>query len=173
MYLLEHVEIVNLVNLEGESPLYCATLLRDDRKLFDLIREKIHQWKLAMECKLAAVGLVRFTPFHNQSCQNSKWKQAYWRVTRLPVHQNSLKFAVSLDPIKIDTSGLLNLLNRVSQGIRTWFSICPYALRHLVLYVIVKLGTQLSNCDQTNELKIPFVYNHLINKYFYEQIKAC
>ena len=43
MYLLEHVEIVNLVNLEGETPLYCATLLRDDRKLFDLIREKIHQ----------------------------------------------------------------------------------------------------------------------------------
>ena len=33
MYLLEHVEIVNLVNVEGETPLYCATLLRDDRKL--------------------------------------------------------------------------------------------------------------------------------------------
>ena len=31
MYLLEHVEIVNPVNLEGETPLYCATLLRDDR----------------------------------------------------------------------------------------------------------------------------------------------
>ena len=58
MYLLEHVEIVNLVNLEGETPLYCATLLRDDRKLFDLMCEKIHQRKLAVECKLAADRLV-------------------------------------------------------------------------------------------------------------------
>ena len=47
MYLLEHVEIVNLVNLEGETPLYCAILFRDDRKLFDLMCEKIHQRKLA------------------------------------------------------------------------------------------------------------------------------
>ena len=79
MYLLEHVEIFNPVILEGETPLYCAALLRDDRKLFDLIREKIHWRKLAMECKLAAVRLVRSTPsteslnqLHNQSFQNSK-----------------------------------------------------------------------------------------------------
>ena len=77
MYLLEHVEIVNLVNLEGETPLYCATLLRDDRKLFDLMCEKIHQRKLAVECKLAAARLVRATPstkslnqLHNQTFQN-------------------------------------------------------------------------------------------------------
>ena len=31
VYLSEHLEIVNPVNLEGETPLYCATLLRDDR----------------------------------------------------------------------------------------------------------------------------------------------
>ena len=43
MYLLEHVEIVKPVILEGDTPLYCATLLRDDRKLFDLMREKTHQ----------------------------------------------------------------------------------------------------------------------------------
>ena len=61
MYLLEHVEIVNLVNL-GETPLYCATLLRDDRKLLDLMCEKIHQRKLAVECKLATARLVRATP---------------------------------------------------------------------------------------------------------------
>ena len=79
MYLLEHVEIVNPVNLEGETPLYCATLLQDDRKLFDLMREKIHQRKLAVECKLAAARLVRATPstkslnqLHNQTFQNSK-----------------------------------------------------------------------------------------------------
>ena len=58
MYLLEHVEIVNLVNLEGETSLYCAILLQDDRKLFDLMRETIHQQKLAMECKLAAARLA-------------------------------------------------------------------------------------------------------------------
>ena len=40
---LEHVQIVKPVILEGETPLYCATLLRDDRKLFDLMREKTHQ----------------------------------------------------------------------------------------------------------------------------------
>ena len=79
MYLLEHVEIVNPVNLEGETPLYCATLLQDDRKLFDLMREKIHQRKLAVECKLAAASLVRATPsikslnqLDNQTFQNSK-----------------------------------------------------------------------------------------------------
>ena len=45
VYLSEHLEIVNPVNLEGETPLYCATLLRDDRKLFDLMCEKNQQRK--------------------------------------------------------------------------------------------------------------------------------
>ena len=78
MYRLEHVEIVNPVNLEEETPLYCATSLGDDRKLFDLMCEKIHQRKIVMECKLAAARLVRatastasLTQLHNQSFRNS------------------------------------------------------------------------------------------------------
>ena len=92
MYLLEHVEIVNLVNLEGETPLYCATLLRDDRKLFDLMCEKIHQRKLAVECKLAAARLVRATPstkslnqFHNQTFQNENKPNEEYNVPRISV----------------------------------------------------------------------------------------
>ena len=73
-----NAEIVNPVNLEGETPLYCATSLGDDRKLFDLMCEKIHQRKIVMECKLAAARLVRatastasLTQLHNQSFRNS------------------------------------------------------------------------------------------------------